>query len=77
MAVVEPAGTTTDDGMVSPPPVLESDTVSPPVGAGPDRVMVPVAGSPDSRLVKFIEKFASTGGTTVTLVESVDEPMVA
>jgi hypothetical protein len=69
-AVVEPAATVTDDGVVSAELLSETVTVKPLLGAAADRVTVQVELEPEAMLVgehcKPEMLVAGGGGVTVT-----------
>jgi len=52
--VVEPAGTTTDDGTTACAELLDSETVQPPMGAGAERVTVPMVKLPPTTVFGLI-----------------------
>jgi hypothetical protein len=58
-ALVAPAGTSTLEGTLAAPLLLESATVAPPAGAAPFSVTVPAEGKPPVTLVGFSVSEAS------------------
>src|SRR6267378_1993097 len=74
VALVAPAGTTTLEGTLAAPLLLESMTCAPPAGAGPLNVTVPVEDCrPPITLVGFSvreESVGAGGGAAVTVSEA-------
>ena len=70
-ALVAPAGTSTLEGTLAAPLLLESATVAPPAGAAPFSVTVPAEDcKPPVTLVGFSVSEASVGSTGVTASEA-------
>ena len=70
-ALVAPAGTSTLEGTLAAPLLLESATVAPPAGAAPFSVTVPSEDcKPPVTLVGFSVSEASVGSTGVTVSEA-------
>jgi hypothetical protein len=70
-ALVAPAVTSTLEGTLAAPLLLESATVAPPAGAAPFSVTVPAEDcNPPVTLVGFSVSEASVGSTGVTVSEA-------
>jgi len=78
VAVEPPAGTTTLEGTLAAPLLLESATCAPPAGAGPPSVTVPVEEfTPPITLVGLSvseETVGSGGGVTVSVADMLAPP---
>jgi hypothetical protein len=77
-ALIDPAGTVTDDGTLAIALELESDTASPPAGAAPESITVPVElvpeGTVDGLRTSAVALGPTATGSRVSVADNVTPP---